>query len=164
MRIVGTLFVAGLALALTGCAGPERKLGRGLSNFAELARLGEVRRSIEQTVLWDAPSAGIATGFLRGMNRTVTRTAVGFYEVATFPFPPYGPVLAPKHPLYPDPSVRTTTNPWGGLKLTERPPHPDSYRPNLISDALFSTDSSLGFSGGDIAPIIPGSRFRIFDN
>jgi len=25
-------------------------------------------------------------------------------------------------------------------------------------------DTALGFSGGDLAPMIPGSRFRIFDN
>jgi hypothetical protein len=28
---------------------------------------------------------------------------------------------------------------------------------------VFETDINLGFSGGDVAPIIPGSRFRIFD-
>ena len=164
MRIVVSLLSAGLALMFTGCAGPERKLGRGFNNLTEIARMGEMRRSVEQTVLWDSSTAGITTGFFRGFNRTVTRTAVGVYEVATFPLPPYGPVLTPKYKLYPDPSVRTTASPWGGLKLPERPVSPDSYRPNLISDALFSTDTSLGFSGGDVAPLIPGSRFRIFDN
>jgi hypothetical protein len=28
---------------------------------------------------------------------------------------------------------------------------------------MFATDTNLGFSGGDVAPFIPGSRFRIFD-
>ena len=27
-----------------------------------------------------------------------------------------------------------------------------------------ATDTAIGFSGGDIAPLIPGSRFRIFEN
>ena len=41
--------------------------------------------------------------------------------------------------------------------------YPDTYQPGLMDDAMFDTDTSLGFSGGDIAPMVPGSRFRIFD-
>jgi hypothetical protein len=41
---------------------------------------------------------------------------------------------------------------------------PDSYRPGLISDSLFDTDAYTGFGGGEVAPGIPGSRFRVFDN
>jgi len=33
----------------------------------------------------------------------------------------------------------------------------------LLEDPTFGPDAALGFSGGDIAPIFPGSRFRIFD-
>ena len=29
---------------------------------------------------------------------------------------------------------------------------------------MFDTDTYTGFSGGDVAPFIPGSRFRVFDN
>jgi hypothetical protein len=29
---------------------------------------------------------------------------------------------------------------------------------------VFDTDTYMGFSGGDVAPFIPGSRFRVFDN
>jgi hypothetical protein len=50
------------------------------------------------------------------------------------------------------------------MVLSEYPTYPDSYRPGLMSDSIFSTDTSLGFSGGDIAPMIQGSRFRVFDN
>ena len=33
-----------------------------------------------------------------------------------------------------------------------------------MSDALFDTDTYTGFSGGDVAPLFPGSRFSVFDN
>jgi hypothetical protein len=48
--------------------------------------------------------------------------------------------------------------------LTPGPVYPDSYKPGLVSDSLFDTDTYTGFSGGDVAPFIPGSRFSVFDN
>jgi hypothetical protein len=47
--------------------------------------------------------------------------------------------------------------------LTPSPVYPDSYTPNLVEDSSFATDTNLGFSGGDVNPLMPGSRFRIFD-
>jgi len=132
--------VAVLGLGASGCAGPEQKLGRGLNNVTEFARMGEIRRSMEQTGVWEGSDKVYTTGFIRGFNRSVARTAVGLYEVVTFPFPSYDPVFFPENPVY-----------------------PDSYTPNLLADPAFSPDSALGFSGGDVAPMIPGSRFRIFD-
>jgi putative exosortase-associated protein (TIGR04073 family) len=142
MRIQRHLLVSlfSLAFLLSGCAGPERKLGRGVNNLTEIVRLGEVRRSMEQTAIWEGPEVAYTTGFFRGFNRTMARTAVGVYEVITFPFPDYDPVFLPENPVY-----------------------PDSYKPNRLADPTFGPDPSLGFSGGDIAPMIPGSRFRIFD-
>lgn len=142
MRITFTFgaFIATMGLFAMGCAGPEQKLGRGINNATEFARLGEIRRSMEQTALWDGPEAAYTTGFIRGFNRSVVRTGVGLYEIATFPIPDYDPVFLPADPVY-----------------------PDSYRPHLIADPTFGPDASLGFSGGDVAPMVPGSRFRIFD-
>jgi putative exosortase-associated protein (TIGR04073 family) len=134
---VATLAIAAFA---TGCAGPEQKLGRGISNVTEIARMGELRRSMEQTALWDGTQQAYTTGVIRGMNRTLARTGVGLYEIITFPFPTYEPVFLPSDPVF-----------------------PDSYTPNLIADPSFGPDAALGFSGGDVAPMIPGSRFRIFD-
>ena len=136
----------GVAMLAVGCAGPEQKLGRGLTNLGEIGRMGEMNRSIEQAGLFDGPDYAGTTGFVRGFNRTVCRTAVGLYEVVTFPFPnrrlsDYGPVLKPADPLY-----------------------PDSYKPGLYADSIFSTDSVTGFGGGEVAPMVSGSRFRIFDN
>lgn len=136
-------FIAGAAvigLLGVGCAGPEKKLGRGINNATEFARMGEIRRSMEQTALWDGTDQAYTTGFIRGFNRSVGRTAVGLYEIITFPIPGYEPVFYPSDPVY-----------------------SDAYTPNFIADPSWGPDSALGFSGGDVAPMIPGSRFRIFD-
>ncbi len=135
------IFAASLGLVFAGCAGPEHKLGRGVNNFTEFARGGEIRRSMEQGALFRSPDQAYTSGFIHGVGRSVARTFVGAYEIVTAPFPPYDPVIFPVNPVY-----------------------PDNYKPNILSDSLFSTDTHLGFSGGDIAPWSPGSRFTIFDN
>jgi len=138
--------LASLAIAgalLSGCANTEKKLGRGMSNMTEFARMGEMRRSIEQTALFDQPGGHYATGFIRGLNRTLVRTGVGIYEVVTAPFPPYDPVFT-------------------GY-LSPNPVYPDNYRPGILDDTMFATDTNMGFSGGDVFPYIPGSRFKIFE-
>src|SRR5437016_1474198 len=87
-------FLALIAVgAFCGCAGPERKLGRGINNMTEFARGGEMRRSIEQTAIWEGPEAAYTSGFFRGLNRSITRTAIGVYEVVTAPLPPYHALL-----------------------------------------------------------------------
>jgi putative exosortase-associated protein (TIGR04073 family) len=136
--------VALAALFTSGCAGPEAKLGRGMSNFAEVARGGEWRRSVEQTAVFESPDAGYTVGFVRGFDRSMARTGLGIYEVITFPFPPYHPIFT-KY-LAPDPV------------------YPDNYAPGLVSDSLFDTDTYVGLGGGDVAPFVPGSRFKVFDN
>lgn len=150
MRITYSLCLAAAALALlsAGCAGPEQKLGRGINNLTEFTRMGELRRSIEQTTLWEGNDVGATTGFIRGFDRSMFRTAVGAYEVVTFPFPSYDPVIKPGNPVYPD--------------MTVNPVYPDSYKPLRVADPLFDTDTALGFSGGDVAPFVPGSRFTVF--
>ncbi len=164
MRIVTFLALAGAVILSAGCAGPERKLGRGVLNATEILRGGEMRRSIEQTALWDNTDSTYTTGFLRGFHRTMARTGIGFYEILTFPIPSYEPMLTSTNRLYPDYAVRNRKYPFGGMVLTEYPTYPDSYKPGLVEDSIFATDTSLGFSGGDVAPFFPGSRFRVFDN
>jgi len=145
-------FLAALAIAgalSSGCSSAEKKLGRGMSNMTEFARLGEMRRSIEQTALFDQPGGNYATGVIRGLTRSFVRTGVGVYEVVTFPIPPYDPACADY--LRPEP--------W----LADHPVYPDNYRPDIIDDAMFATDMNMGFSGGDLFPYIPGSKFKVFD-
>jgi putative exosortase-associated protein (TIGR04073 family) len=164
MRRTALLLGFGLVAGLfTGCAGPEDKLGRGIRNSTEFLRGGQIRRSMEQTALWDGPDAAYTTGFIRGFNRSVARTAIGLYEIITFPVPPYKPLLTSPYDLYPDESVRTKTYPYGGLVLDVDPPYPANFTPKLISDSIFDTDTALGFGAGDVFPKVPGSRFRIFD-
>ena len=141
LPFLATLVIAGTLAC--GCANAGKKLGRGMSNMTEFARLGEMRRSIEQTALFEQPGGHYATGFIRGLNKSFARTGIGIYEVVTSPFPPYDPVAT-------------------GY-LSPNPRYPDNYSPDIIDDSLFATDSNMGFSGGDIAPYIPGSRFKIFN-
>jgi putative exosortase-associated protein (TIGR04073 family) len=164
MRAVLVCFSLALVVVLCGCAGPEQKFGRGLNNVTEFVRGGEIRRSMEQTALWEGPDTAYTTGFIRGFNRSLVRTAIGAYEVITAPFPPYGPLLTSTNYIYPDFTVRNKSYPWGGMVLPEYTVYPDAYKPGILSDSIFATDTALGFSGGDVAPIIPGSRFKIFDN
>ncbi len=143
---IRTNVILALAAAMfltAGCAGPERKLGRGISNATEFARLGEMGRSMEQTLLFDN-SGSYALGMVRGISRSVERTAVGVYEIVSFPIPDrrgYDPLLKPEHPQY-----------------------ADCYKPGRMGDVFLNPDANLGFSGGDILPFVPGNRFRIFEN
>jgi putative exosortase-associated protein (TIGR04073 family) len=148
-NIIPFLAVSVLAALFTsGCAGPEEKLGRGISNSLEFARGGELRRSIEQTAVFDSPSQGYTTGVIRGIDRSFERTGVGLWEVVSFPFPNH----------------KDSYGPIDTARLTPNPVYPESYKPGLISDPMFDTDTYTGFSGGDVAPWIPGSRFSVFDN
>lgn len=134
--------VAVVALLATGCAGPEKKFGRGMNNIGEVVRMGEMRRSVEQAGVFEGSPAAHGRGFISGLNKSLARIGVGVYEVVTFPIPSYDPMFT--------------------TYLTPGPSYPDSYKPGLPSDPLFDTDTALGFSGGDVAPIVPGSRFSIF--
>jgi putative exosortase-associated protein (TIGR04073 family) len=142
-RLSFLAFSIAAAVLVSGCANTERKFGRGMMNAYDIVRGGEFRRTMEQTGLFDGPDTAYGLGFVRGVNRTLARTGVGVYEMVTAPFPPYDPVLTDY--------------------LAPGPVYPDNYAPNLLEDSMFATDTNLGFSGGDVAPMLPGSRFRIFD-
>lgn len=129
-----------VVLVLTGCAGPEKKLGRGLTHTLEIVRLGEMNRQIEQTALFESQHEAFTTGVIRGFNRTVATVGKGLWEVVTFPIPPY--------------------NEAENAKVV----FPDAYQPLAQDYESLTTDRNLGFSGGDLAPWLPGSRFRIFES
>jgi putative exosortase-associated protein (TIGR04073 family) len=139
--LLSLIAVAG-ALA-SGCANVEQKFGRGMANTFEIVRGGELRRSMEQSALFQSPDYAYTTGFVHGLNRTLARTGIGVYEVVTAPFPPYGPVFTDR--------------------FAPGPVYPDNYNPGLIDDSMFETDTYIGYSGGDVLPFVPGSRFRVFD-
>jgi len=135
--------IAFAALLGAGCAGPEEKLGRGMSNTYEIVRMGDMRRSLEQHEIFD-PYDGFTSGLVSGFDKSITRTGVGLYEIVTAPIPPYHPIMTDY--------------------LTPGPVFPASYAPRRLSDPMFDTDTYTGFSGGDAFPYIPGSRFNVFDN
>jgi len=140
---------AALVALASGCAGPEQKLGRGLSNSLEIVRLGELRRSVEQANLFDAPNTGYATGLIRGIDRTLARTGLGLWEIVTFPIPNHAKSYGPIATSY----------------ISPTPVYPASYTPNWLGgDTTMETDVALSMSGGDVAPFVPGSRFHIFDD
>ena len=85
---------------------------------------------------------------MRGFSRSVALTGVGVYEVLTFPIPNHS-----------GRDYSAIYRPEGHAN----PLSPDSYKPNVLSDQMVSPDTSLGFGGGDVAPFIPGSRFRVFE-
>src|SRR5881394_3031296 len=85
--LLGAVLVT--VLLTTGCAGPERKLGRGFNNTYDIVRLGDMRRTVEQESLFE-PDARYSTSMVRGFGRSLKRTFVGLYEVVTFPIPDYG--------------------------------------------------------------------------
>lgn len=136
LKKIGLL--SGTALLLVGCASAQNKFSRGVTNLREPLRMGEIQRSFEQTYLWDGPEAAYSKGLARGFSRTIGRTLAGAVEVATFPIPS-GPMIKPVDPV-----------------------HPDSYVPDVIETSAVQTSNSLGFDSSDVAPIIPGSRFKIF--
>lgn len=140
--------ILALGALATGCANyganVENKFGRGMANTFEIVRAGEFRRTVEQTAVFSGGDSAYTTGFIRGVNRTFCRTGIGVYEVVTAPLPPYGPVFTDH--------------------FAPGPVYPDNYTPGVLDDSMFATDTESGFSGGDVLPIIPGSRFRIFDS
>ena len=136
-----SIILTGIVLVVTGCASSEQKFGRGVHDLTEFTRWGEISRSKEQSTLFPKSSVAAPSGFIHGFSRSVARTFVGAYEIVTAPFPPYGPVMEPVSSVY-----------------------PDSYRPGISSNPIFSTSTHLGFTGGDVAPWSPGSRFTIFDD
>lgn len=138
------LAAAVIASALaTGCANMEKKFGRGMSNTYEIVRLGDFRRTMEQSAFFEGPEYAQTTGFYKGLHKTLARTGIGIYEMITAPFPPYDPVCTDY--------------------LSPGPVYPDNYAPGILADSMFASDTYVGFSGGDVFPMVPGSRFRIFD-
>lgn len=146
-NVTSLLALAALAaLFTTGCAGPEQRLGTGVNNLTEITRMGEMQQSIEQYTIFD-PQAGFATGAIHGFDQTVYRTVTGAYQIVTFPA---GNLL--------------TQSSFEQKYLPKGTAYPDSFHPGLPYLPVFQTDTYVGFSGGNVAPIIPGNRFSIFEN
>jgi putative exosortase-associated protein (TIGR04073 family) len=138
-------FLSAVALVVSlgvGCAGPEKKLGRGLNNVGEVVRWGEMRRSMEQAGVWHGNTAATGEGLVSGFDKSVARIGIGLYEVITFPIPSYDPIAT--------------------SYLSPTPQFPDSHKPGLPVGSLYDTSTQLGFSGGYVLPMLPGNQFYVF--
>jgi len=74
--------------------GPLEKLGRGLTNTA--TGFLEVLKNIHEVSIENDPVTGLVWGSTKGSAFAVGRTGVGVYEVTTFVFPKYEPILKPE--------------------------------------------------------------------
>ena len=106
-----TSFRTGLIVVIAACSlagsadaaqlesgGAMRKLGRGAVNV--LSGWVEIPKRITETSSEHGTAAGLTWGLLRGLGYGFIRTAAGFYEVVTFPFPApphYQPVIQPEY-------------------------------------------------------------------
>ena len=74
------------------------KLTRGFINI--VTGWVEIPKRIQETSQTDGAAAGFTWGLLRGLGHGFIRTAAGFYEFFTFPFPAppgYEPVIQPEY-------------------------------------------------------------------
>jgi hypothetical protein len=67
-------------LFTAGCAGPEQKFGRGMSNTFEIVRMGELRRSVEQTAIFDSPTHRLHHRFIHGLTARWRAPASAFMK------------------------------------------------------------------------------------
>jgi len=78
--------------------GAMGKLGRGAINI--LTGWVEIPKRAYETGQSQGAAAGWTWGVLRGLGHGFVRTAAGFYELVTFPFPAppdYAPVIQPEY-------------------------------------------------------------------
>ena len=141
MRSLSSLCVVAAVGALplvTGCSSAQKKLSRGITNMGEPLRLGEMQRAAEQNalVMGSSPSYGLVHGF----TRTIARTAVGVYEVVTFPIPT-DPIIYPVGPVFPDSQERQQLGNFG-----------------------IGSDQFIGFQDAGVLPFVPGSEFNPLQN
>jgi putative exosortase-associated protein (TIGR04073 family) len=95
---------------------PGQKALRGATNLS-LGLVLELPRTIYYETKEQGPLRGIPAGFLAGFGLGLMRTAVGAYELFTFPFAlpdDYKPILSPQFPFE---QGRTKVSP----ALIERP-------------------------------------------
>lgn len=118
------LLAAAMSIAIAASAAgeelakstPGQKALRGATNLS-LGLLLEWPKTIYYETKEQGPLLGIPAGFLAGFGLGLMRTAVGAYELLTFPIPlpdDYKPILSPRFPFE---AGRTKVSP----ALIERP-------------------------------------------
>lgn len=85
------------------------KLTRGFVNI--ITGWVEIPKRVQETSEISGAAAGFTWGLLRGLGRGFIRTAAGFYEFFTFPFPAppgYEPVIEPPYVFTDEPADSST--------------------------------------------------------
>jgi len=103
---------AALLFVMPQPAGAEMDVGKGVGKLARgfvnvVTGWVEVPKRIYETSQTSGAAAGFTWGTLRGLGYGFVRTAAGFYEVFTFPFPAppnYEPVIEPEYVFIEEPS------------------------------------------------------------
>lgn len=107
--IVASLLIAGSrpAAAEPMDAGKAfTKLTRGGINI--VTGWVEIPKRVSETSQESGTAAGFTWGLLRGVGHAFIRTAAGFYELFTFPFPAppdYAPVIQPEYVFSAEPGA-----------------------------------------------------------
>ena len=115
--IVGSILVAFLVLASAAPASAEpmdagkafTKFTRGFINI--VTGWVEIPKRVQETSQQSGAAAGFTWGLLRGFGHGFIRTAAGFYEFFTFPFPAppgYEPVIQPEYVFTNEPASSPT--------------------------------------------------------
>ena len=114
MRVRGIAVAVLLCVAVVGLAAPARadeysqdtgrlvstKFFRGVVNL--VTGWMEIPKQMSLTWQEKGPAQGMSLGFAKGLGWAVGRTAVGAYEIVTFPFPipeEYRPIMQPEYVL-----------------------------------------------------------------
>jgi putative exosortase-associated protein (TIGR04073 family) len=101
LALVVSSVICGSRSASANPTDSSKALMKGTRGFVNIVTgWVEVPKRIQETSGQDGAAAGFTWGLLRGIGHGFIRTAAGFYELFTFPFPAppnYEPVIEPPY-------------------------------------------------------------------
>lgn len=83
--LLSTVLISSLITKPCFANGPLRKLGRGLANV--FTGIVEIPKKVILTSKKENLAKGLTSGFMKGVQEGLVRTASGLYETLTFPIP-----------------------------------------------------------------------------
>ena len=60
---------------------PKRSLAAASNNLTEIARMRDLRRSVEQAAVFGKNDKAYTVGFIHGIDQTFVRSGVGLYKI-----------------------------------------------------------------------------------
>jgi len=95
--LLSAVLISALIAKPCFAGGPLRKLGRGLTNL--LTGIVEIPKKVILTSKKENLAKGLTSGFMKGVQEGMVRTASGLYETLTFPIPApadFEPMVSPE--------------------------------------------------------------------